>query len=361
MDAVFDQMRTLKEDNWKALKEILYQLDVIIGKNPSSSMRRVLESRDFVQYLGYSFSPNEHQAFLDVLNSSYGEHIVETFKRRSIQYISRLLRLLERFPDPTIDQMTKMRWETSIKGLLRDMGALDDSNSTLKQVEDFAKSTLELTRFTATWHDPELVTALYLLEMSDKEGRGITHTAEEYLLGMARRELEVLIDPSSKNFFSSLLDDEANIWWGLLTLLDWKRENFVIYQYSGMDGFLKIIDRLLSRNSITYPKGKVARKEITFEIQSEQKTVLFIGSAAFQIADIIQDNEISDYPMRIRNQVLEFQKPFLFGQKMRQPSHLYFRCLESEVWGRMLAWKDGKGMLDERGISLRPGSYVFHQ
>lgn len=356
-NGIFEQMEKLNQENWEFISGYLANLITVIGKNPIGGSRRVLDHTSLIVPLGYNFNEVEHQAFLKVLNSLYGEFLYNTFKRRATFYLGRLLRVLERFPSKTYDKRQISEWLSSLSGLLRDMDALIYSGEILKEVEHFASSTLSLSRFITTWHDPELVTALYLLEMSEREGRGATYGTERYLIERAKHELEVLIDPSSRLVFTEFLDDEANIWWGLFKLLHWELDGFELHTYRGISGFLEIVEKLVGRKSITFPKGEMMKREITFEVQGEYKTILSISSTAFMLADLLQDLQYTDYAEQVRSHAMRLQEPYLLGQKVRNKSLLYFRSLESEVWGRVISWRNGEGMTDFRGQRLKSGYY----
>lgn len=357
MEEILDKIQELYDDNWASVKDHMIQLEKTVGKNPVGSTRRVLENQEITKRLGQPLNNEQQEAFITVLNSLYGEHVVETFKRRSVQYFSRLDKLLERYPKEDIPLETLTKWKNTVKGLLRDLGAFNETSLISTQIEHFARSTLELTKFATTWLDPELFTALYILDMKDKVSRGGTQQVQEYLRGRARRELETLINPKSRNFFSEITDDEANVWWGVFTLFRLELDEFRIHDFKGLSGLSNIVDRLLARKRLTFPKDEVARREITFEVQTEQKTVILINNAGFLLADILDDNGEAAQASRIRDYVLNLQKPFLFGDKLRQNEHLYFICWELEVWSRILGWRRGDGMLDYQGRKLPAGTY----
>ncbi len=355
--AVFDQMEHCNQENWEFIHGYLTELTKVVSKNPKGSSRRILDYSSLISPLGYDLSTSEHEAFLKILNSSYGEFSYDTFKRRATFFLTRLQRVLERFPNNLYEKRQTLEWLNCVSGLLRDMDAVIYSTEVLKEVEHFASSTLSLTRFITTWHDPELVTSLYLLELSEREGRSATYNTERYLIERAKHELETLIDPSSKVLFTELLDDEANVWWGLFKLLHWELDRFEIHSYRGIAGCLAIIEKLIERKSITFPAGELAKREITFEVQGEYKTILNIASTGFMLADMLQDIQYPEHAEKIRSYVVKLQEPYMFGQKIRKTNHLYFRSMESEVWGRIMAWHKREGMIDFRGQKIKPGFY----
>ncbi|PKO01279.1 MAG: hypothetical protein CVU42_00270 [Chloroflexi bacterium HGW-Chloroflexi-4] len=349
----------LLEIDWCILSEYLNTLSRVVGNNPHSSSSRLIESRELLKPLGYDFSIEQHEAFLKVMHSNYGEHLYCVFKKRSTFFLIRLLRTLERFPSTKIDKSEIIGWQNCLNGLLRDMDALLDSSEMLKEVEHFAASTLSLSRFIITWHDPELVTSLYLLELSEKEGHGLNFKTERYLIELAKKEMEMLMNPSSFTIFNELLDDEANIWWGIFKLFYWEKNSFSIHEFRGVDGFLEIMDKLLLRKTIIFPQGDTAKKELTFEIHGEYKSILNITGTAFMIADMLDDLKIKEYPERIRAHVLGLLNPFLIGQKSRN-NNIYTTSLETETWGRITAFNKNKRMLDFQGRII-PSSYYLNQ
>lgn len=356
IEEIIAKIEQCHHDGWDFIESFVKRLEETISDYPEGSTRRVLKNKTLTDHLGIELDEDEHVAFVKILDSPYGVIELESFKPRAKLYFLRLQKLITRFPDDRIDARTKNRWQTRINGLLKDLGAIQDTELTLKRAEDFAKSALALTRFVNTSHDPELMAALYLIKMIDTTDRGGSQEVEKFLLNKIRNELELLVDAKSPYLFTDLLDDESNVWWAVLALLDHSPDSFRIHDYIGLTGAIQFIERLISRPRIVYPDYETARREVTFEIQTEQKAVLWITNLGFLLAQLLTLHGIEGYPERVREYVLRLHEPYIFGEKKRDDAHLFFRCLELEVWGRVLSWKEGL-MKDHVGRVIYPEEF----
>lgn len=356
LDDTIIQIQSQWNDNWEYIRHFMKLLDQLAESHSESGLLQALGSRDIFSCLGFPMDATEHEAYVSLLHSAYYDIELESCKPRLKLYFRRLKNLLARFPDDKIQLETKNRWQSIVQDILNTMGDEEDAALTLKRVEDFAKSTLALTRFTNTAHDPELMSALYLIKKLDYADHGGSAKVEQFLLQKTKHELEQLIDPSSKNLFTEMLDDESNVWWGILVLLDHSIEDFQIHDYRGISGSIRLMERLIARNKIVYPNHEVARKEVAFEIHNEQKTILWINNLGFLIAQLYDLNKVQGIGDCIRKYVLLLQHPFLYGEKPRVTESLFFRCLELEVWGRILSWNSGIAK-DHIGREIKPGEY----
>lgn len=341
VDYITNQILQLYLENWEYYKCFLDRLDKIVGRRSNGSHLRILQDSELFNYFGFKIDEDEHTAYKVLLESPSGDIEIESSKSRMKMYFRRIKNVLDRFPLENLNPSQLARWKYCIDGVIDDLGSKDDDSLIIRRIEDFAKSTLALTRFTTTAHDPELKAALYLIKKLDFTDKGGSQKVERYLLEKIRREMEDSVDFTSKSLFTEYLDDESNFWWGLLVLMDHSIDDFRLHDYRGLSGAEQILEKLIGKGGIVSSSYGIARKEVVFEIHSEYETILWINNLGFLISQLLERKNVKGLPVKIREYILGLQEPYIFAEKIRPTGNIFIVSLELEVWGRILAWTKG--------------------